>query len=97
MERITSITELKKGDKIARVYHNGEYQIIEYLCQHPYNSEYSLFLNQNKDGMPKFYNGRLKGEEWYLYEGSNDDFNKIIDMRIELLNKHIEKLKSIKR
>jgi hypothetical protein len=95
MKRITSVTELKKGDKIVRVTHLGEYEIIEFLCIHPYNEEYSLFLNQNKDGMPKFYNGRLKGEEWYLYDRKND-FNEVIDMRIELLNKHIEKLKTLK-
>ena len=96
MKRITSITELNKGDKIVRVHHNGEYEIIEFLCIHPYNEEYSLFLNQNKDGMPKFYNGRLKGEEWYLYN-RNNNFNEVIDMRIELLNRHIEKLKTLKK
>ena len=95
MKRITSVTELKKGDKIVRVTHLGEYEIIEFLCIHPYNEEYSLFLNQNKDGMPKFYNDRLKGEEWYLYDRKND-FNEVIDMRIELLNRHIEKLKTLK-
>ena len=95
MKRITDVSELKKGDKIVRVYHNGEYEIIEYLCPHPYNEEYSLFLNQNKDGMPKFYNNRLKGEEWYLYTRKNN-FNEVIDMRIELLTKHINKLKEIK-
>ena len=46
--------------------------------------------------MPKFYNKRLKGEEWYLYNGNNN-FNEVIDMRIELLNKHINKLKSLKK
>ena len=45
--------------------------------------------------MPKFYNGRLKGEEWYLYN-RNNNFNEVIDMRIELLNKHINKLKTLK-
>ena len=68
---------------------------IEFLCIHPYNEEYSLFLNQNKDGMPKFYNKRLKDEEWYLYD-RKDNFNEEIDMRIELLNKHINELKSLK-
>ena len=96
MKRITSITELQRGNKIVRVRHNGEYEIIEFLCIHPYNEEYSLFINQNKDGMPKFYNKRLKGEEWYLYDGK-DNFNEVIDMRIELLNKHINKLKSLKK
>ena len=36
------------------------------------------------------------GEEWYLYDGK-DNFNEVIDMRIELLNKHINKLKSLKK
>lgn len=80
MKRITSITELKRGNKIVRVNHNGEYEIIEFLSIHPYNEEYSLFLNQNKDGMPKFYNKRLKDEEWYLYD-RKDNFNELKSLK----------------
>lgn len=95
MKKITSISELKKGDKIAHVFGNGNYEIIEFLCIHPYNKEYSLFLNQNKDGMPKFYNNRLKGEDWYLY--TSDNFNDLIDLRIDKLGKMINKFNEIKR
>jgi effector-binding domain-containing protein len=29
MKLITSVTELKKGDKIVKIYHNGEYEIVK--------------------------------------------------------------------
>ena len=82
MERVTSIDQLKAGDKIARVW-NGEIKIIEFLCRHPHNKEYSLFLNSTYDGMPKFYNKRLVEEKWYLFTGTNEDWDEVYTMRIE--------------
>ena len=91
MKRITDISELKQGDKIWRVKNDIDIEIIEFLCVHPYNKEYSLFINMNKDGMPKFYNRRLQDSEYYLYEKkSNKDIEK---ERIRVASLRLKNLK----
>ena len=66
MERITEIKQLKPGDKIWTInVFTGNADIIEFVCEHPHNSEYSIFLNENYDGMPKFYNKHLTDAEYY--------------------------------
>lgn len=51
MEKITSISQLKKGDKIWTINtFSGMVDILEFLCVHPHNEEYSIFLNENYDG-----------------------------------------------
>lgn len=72
MKRITDIKELKPGDKIWHINKfNGNADILEFVCIHPHNEAYSIFLDINYDGMPKFYNDRIKEEEYFLYDGTN--------------------------
>ena len=60
MERITEIKQLKPGDKIWTINtFTGNVDIIEFVCEHPHNSEYSIFMDEKYDGMPKFYNKHL--------------------------------------
>ena len=60
MEKITKIEQLKAGDKIWTINRfTGDVDIMEFVCIHPHNPAYSIFLNENYDGMPKFYNQRL--------------------------------------
>lgn len=72
MKRITNISQLKPGNKIFTVNHDGTTEILEFREIHPHHDGYSLFLNENKDGMHKFYNKTLEEKEYYLYDGSDD-------------------------
>ena len=72
MKRITSIIQLKPGNKIFTVNHNGTTEILEFREIHPHHDGYSLFLNENKDGMHKFYNKTLEEKEYYLYDDSDE-------------------------
>lgn len=95
MKRIKTISELKPGDIIWRIKNNIELQEIEFLCIHPHNENYSLFMDMNKDGLPKFYNERLETEVWYLYDDKNSrkDFlaERIKVLKVRLKNLEIRK------
>ena len=93
MKRITNISQLKAGDKIFRV-HGDELIIKEFICIHPHNEHYSIFLNDMEDGAPKFYNSRLESEEWYLYTGN--EWNEIYDAQIAWHQRQIERLRGRK-
>lgn len=67
-ERITNISQLKKGDKIWTIK-GDEWQILEYVEMHPHNDSYALMMNMNKD-CPKFYLKDLETYEWYRYDGT---------------------------
>ncbi len=89
MERITDISQLKTGDKIVRVWHS-QIQIIEFLCVHPHHKKYSLFLDENGNGMPKFYNPRLNEEEWYLFDNSYKNWEEVYCMKIEQTERELK-------
>lgn len=72
MKRITNISQLKPGNKIFTVNHDGSLEILEFREIHPHHNGYSLFLNENKDGMHKFYNKTLEDKEYYLYDDSDE-------------------------
>lgn len=72
MKRIINIYQLKPGDKIFTVNPDGSHEIMEFREIHPHDNGYSLFLNENKDGMHKFYNKTLEDEEYYLYDDSDE-------------------------
>ena len=69
--RVHSFSELKAGEQIWSISRNGTVEIIEFVktCDKPLE-KYAIFLNMSKDGMPKFYEDRLKNEKWYKYEGN---------------------------
>lgn len=67
--RVNSFDELKPGEKIWSINRNGSFEILEFVKTIGESFEnYAIFLNINKDGIPKFYKGRLKEETWYKYE-----------------------------
>ena len=69
--RVNSFSELKEGDKIWSIKGNGAFEIIQFVKLLDASvQEYAIFINTNKDGIPKFHKGRLKDEKWYKY----DDF-----------------------
>lgn len=96
MERVTSIEQLHKGSKIVRV-HRGNVEELEFVCPHPHHEKYSVFLNQNYDGLPKFYNPRIRDEKWYLFHGTCEDWDEIFDMRIAQLRKEIELIEEYRK
>lgn len=91
MKRITNVSQLKKGDVIVNV--KGDViTTLEFREIHPHNDAYSVMLNSNQDGAPKFYNKRLEEEEWYLYTSGNQ-WSELYQMVIDNLNAKIERYK----
>ena len=84
MKRITNINQLKPGNKIFTVNHDGSLEILEFREIHPHSDDYSLFLNENKDGMHKFFNKTLenKNREYYLYDDSDECWKFIYEREI---------------
>lgn len=82
MKRITNINQLKTGNKIFTVNRDGSLEILEFREIHPNNDNYSLFLNENQDGMHKFFNKTLKGREYYLYDNSDECWKFIYEREI---------------
>ena len=69
--RVHSFSELKPGEQIWSISRNGTVEIIEFVKTFDKPLEkYAIFLNMSKDGIPKFYEDRLKNEKWYKYEGN---------------------------
>lgn len=91
MKRITNVSQLKKGDVIVNV--KGDViTTLEFREIHPHNDAYSIVLNSNHDGAPKFYNKRLEEEEWYLYT-SGKQWHELYQMVIDNLTAEIERYK----
>lgn len=91
MKRITNVSQLKKGDVIVNV--KGDViTTLEFREIHPHNDAYSIMLNSNHDGAPKFYNKRLEEEEWYLYT-SGKQWSELYQMVIDNLTAEIERYK----
>lgn len=88
MKRITEISQLTKGDVIVTI---ADYKIVkrEFVCVHPHNDKYSIFLNELQDGCPKFYNENLKYNEWYLFTNSKKDWKELNAMMVEDLKNSI--------
>ena len=70
--RVYSFSELKSGEQIWSISRNGTVEIIEFVKTFDKPLEkYAIFLNMSKDGIPKFYEDRLKNEKWYKYDGNS--------------------------
>lgn len=82
MKRITNINQLKPGNKIFTVNRDGSLEILEFREIHPNNDNYSLFLNENQDGMHKFFNKTLEDREYYLYDISDECWRFIYEREI---------------
>lgn len=82
MKRITNINQLKPGNKIFTVNRDGSLEILEFREIHPNNDNYSLFLNENQDGMHKFFNKTLEDREYYLYDNSDKCWKFIYEREI---------------
>ena len=82
MKRITNINQLKPGNKIFTVNRDGSLEILEFREIHPNNDNYSLFLNENQDGMSKFFNKTLEDREYYLYDNSDECWKFIYEREI---------------
>ena len=92
MKRITNVSQLKKGDVIVNV--KGDViTTLEFREIHPHNDAYSVMLNINHDGAPKFYNKRLEEEKWYLYTGGKQ-WSELYQMVIDNLTAEIERYKN---
>ena len=88
MKRITEISQLTKSDVIVTIV---DHKIVkrEFVCVHPHNDKYSIFLDELHDGCPKFYNDNLKLKEWYLFTNSKEEWKKLNAMMVEELKNEI--------
>ena len=88
MKRITEINQLTKGDIIVAIV---DRKIVkrEFVCVHPHNDKYSIFLDELYDGCPKFYNDNLKIKEWYLFTNSKEDLKELNAMMVKKLKNSI--------
>lgn len=91
MERITSVEQLERGDRIFRIDNVGQIEIIEFLCAHPHHPEYSIFLDMNQDPIKKLWNKYLAENGWYRYDA--DSWPEIHQMEIEW---HLQEIEFIK-
>ena len=84
--RVHSFSELKVGEQIWSITHNGTVEIIEFVktFDKPLD-KFAVFLNMSKDGIPKFYEGRLKNEKWYKYEGNSTTWYHIYSAKARFL------------
>lgn len=97
MEKITNISQLKKGDKIWTINpFSGAVAILEFVCIHPHNKNYSIFLNENYDGMPKFYNKNLTDRHYERYDSSKECWERIHAKEIEWHERRIQGIRNRK-
>ena len=93
MERVSNANQLHSGSKIVRVNpFDGRIERLEYVAPHPHHDKYSLFINDNYDGIPKFYNPRLAEEKWYHFHDTKEEWDELIKMRYAYHKKEIEKI-----
>lgn len=88
MKRVIEISQLTKGDVIVTIV---DHKIVkrEFVCVHPHNDKYSIFLDELYDGCPKFYDDNLKFKEWYLFTNSKEDWKELNAMMVEDLKNAI--------
>lgn len=89
MKRVTEISQLTKGDVIVTI---ADHKIVkrEFLCVHPHNDKYSIFLDEYYDGCKKFYNETLKFNKWYLFTDSKEEWKELNTMMVEEFKKEID-------
>lgn len=87
MEKVTCIEQLKRGDKIFRIDRYGQLEIIEFLCIHPHNSGYSIFLDINQNPMKKFSDFVRATENWYFY--NPEEKLEIVKMQEKFYNQEL--------
>ena len=88
MKRVTEISQLTKGDVIVTI---EDRKIVkrEFVCVHPHNNKYSIFLDELYDGCPKFFNENLRFKNWYLFTNSKEDLKELNAMMVEELKNSI--------
>ena len=88
MKRVTEISQLTKGDVIVTI---EDHKIVkrEFVCVHPHNDKYSIFLDELYDGCPKFFNEKLRFKEWYLFKNSEEERKELNAMMVEELKNSI--------
>ena len=84
--RVYSFSELKAGEQIWSITHSGTVEIVEFVktFDKPLD-KFAIFLNMSKDGIPKFYEGRLKNEKWYKYDGNTTTWYHIYSAKARFL------------
>lgn len=92
MKRIENINSLNKGDKIWSIDNNGNVHYLEFICIHPHNENYSLFIDLDTNDAPKFWNGQLTQYNFYLLEDGIST-KEIDDERIKFYKEQIKDIK----
>lgn len=87
--RVFNFNELKKRDRIWNVQH-GKWQILTFIDILDKHNKYGIFLNTSYDGVPKFYEDRLKEEQWYRYNDSDETWHHIYKAMAEDLKNDLK-------
>lgn len=96
MYELKNLQQLKEGQQIARVNKGSltNIEILEYVCPHPYychNSEY-IFVNKYsfKEEPISIKKETLLSSQWYLFDGTHEDYLKLYKMMIQRLESLIK-------
>lgn len=92
MEKLTSISQLKQGDRFTHIDANG-FKEYEFLCIHPHNPSYILAIDGLTQDAPKLYIYEILKYNSGYYVGTYDhEF--VTKKRIELLKERISRLEN---
>lgn len=91
MEIVKSFDELKKGDKVV-VIEGDKANVMEFVCLHPRDSHYALFLcDMVTDGAKSISKTKFALANAYRYHDTNEEWIEIYQTIIDNVNaKHHE-------
>jgi hypothetical protein len=86
MEIVRSFDELKKGDKVV-VIEGDKVNIMEFVCLHPKDCYYALFLDDMvTDGAKSVSKTNFASSNAYRFHGTNEEWIEIYQTIIDNLN-----------
>ena len=86
MEIVKTFDELKKGDKVV-VINGDEVNIMEFVCLHPRDNNYALFLDDMvTDGAKSVSNTKFALDNAYRFHNTNEEWIEIYQTLIDNVN-----------
>lgn len=92
MKQIHSFDELQPGQRIFCV-ENERLVILKFLCKHPCNDNYALFLDENYEPIKKVYRSVMEENFWFIFEHTDDVWSYIYETKMEYHEKEFYRLR----